>query len=94
MVTYGGMSRQPVVISSAQLIFKDIRLRGFYLGRWNTDPSNQIARLKMINDLTSLMSANKLVPPAHKFIPLAKYRDAINNTMKGYCGVKYIISFE
>ncbi len=31
MVTYGGMSMQPIPVPSPLLIFKDIRLRGFWL---------------------------------------------------------------
>lgn len=34
MVVYGGMSRRPVMIGSGQLIFDDIRVRGFWLSRW------------------------------------------------------------
>lgn len=31
MVTYGGMSMQPVTIPTSLLIFKDLRFRGFWL---------------------------------------------------------------
>lgn len=31
MVTYGGMSMQPVSVPTSLLIFKDLRLRGFWL---------------------------------------------------------------
>lgn len=34
MVTYGGMSRQPVALPTGLLIFRDLRLRGFWLSRW------------------------------------------------------------
>ncbi len=35
LVTYGGMSMQPVTASTAAMIFKDITFRGFWLsGRW------------------------------------------------------------
>jgi trans-2-enoyl-CoA reductase len=35
MVTYGGMSMQPVSIPTSLLIFKDLQFRGFWLsGRW------------------------------------------------------------
>jgi hypothetical protein len=35
MVTYGGMSRQGVVVPTSNMIFKDLTLRGFWLTRWN-----------------------------------------------------------
>ncbi|XP_060168883.1 enoyl-[acyl-carrier-protein] reductase, mitochondrial-like [Lycium barbarum] len=34
MVTYGGMSRDPVVVSTSNFIFKDITLKGFWLQEW------------------------------------------------------------
>lgn len=35
IVTYGGMSRQPLTVPTASFIFKDIRLVGFWMTRWN-----------------------------------------------------------
>ena len=35
IVTYGGMSRQPLVVPTGPLIFKDIRFVGFWMTRWN-----------------------------------------------------------
>jgi trans-2-enoyl-CoA reductase len=34
MVTYGGMSKQPLVVPTGAFIFKDITLKGFWLTRW------------------------------------------------------------
>ncbi|CAA6654825.1 unnamed protein product [Spirodela intermedia] len=34
MVTYGGMAKKPVTVSTSQLIFKDLSLRGFWLQKW------------------------------------------------------------
>ncbi|XP_069430956.1 enoyl-[acyl-carrier-protein] reductase, mitochondrial isoform X5 [Ovis canadensis] len=39
MVTYGGMAKQPVIASASQLIFKDLKLRGFWLSQWKKDHS-------------------------------------------------------
>ncbi|XP_008566884.1 PREDICTED: trans-2-enoyl-CoA reductase, mitochondrial isoform X2 [Galeopterus variegatus] len=39
MVTYGGMAKQPVVASVSLLIFKDLKLRGFWLSQWKKDHS-------------------------------------------------------
>ncbi|ODM94007.1 Trans-2-enoyl-CoA reductase, mitochondrial [Orchesella cincta] len=93
MVTYGGMSRQPVIIPTSHLIFNDIKIKGFWMTRWNGENSIE-SRSKMLNEIASLMSTTKFLPPEHKFVPLAKYREALENTMKGYTGVKYILSFD
>jgi trans-2-enoyl-CoA reductase len=33
-VTYGGMSQKPVMLSTADFIFKDIQARGFWMTQW------------------------------------------------------------
>ncbi|XP_061574450.1 enoyl-[acyl-carrier-protein] reductase, mitochondrial isoform X2 [Cololabis saira] len=40
MVTYGGMSRQPVTIPVSALIFKDVKIRGFWVTRWKQKHSD------------------------------------------------------
>lgn len=34
MVTYGGMSKKPITVSTSSFIFKDLRLRGYWLQNW------------------------------------------------------------
>lgn len=53
MVSYGGMSKQPVALPTGLLIFKDLRFVGFWLSRWNErDP---VGRRHMVEDLLELM---------------------------------------
>lgn len=33
-VTYGGMSKQPVMVPTGLLIFNDVRCSGFWMTRW------------------------------------------------------------
>ena len=44
IVTYGGMSRQPLVVPTSALIFKDIRLVGYWMTRWNWQHKNSSER--------------------------------------------------
>ncbi|XP_009620832.3 enoyl-[acyl-carrier-protein] reductase, mitochondrial-like [Nicotiana tomentosiformis] len=37
MVTYGGMSKEPVTVSTSYFVFKDITLKGFWLQEWKLD---------------------------------------------------------
>jgi mitochondrial enoyl-[acyl-carrier protein] reductase / trans-2-enoyl-CoA reductase len=93
MVTYGGMSRQPVIAPTSSLIFNNIQLKGFWMTRWNmTQPLEE--RVEMLTYLSNLALTGKWTPPEHKLIPFAKYRDGLANAMKGYSGVKYIITFD
>eukprot|EP01113_Clastostelium_recurvatum_P039307 TRINITY_DN598_c0_g1_i2.p1 TRINITY_DN598_c0_g1~~TRINITY_DN598_c0_g1_i2.p1 ORF type:complete len:368 (-),score=109.35 TRINITY_DN598_c0_g1_i2:39-1115(-) len=68
LVTYGGMSRQPVSIPTSLLIFKDIKLRGFWLTRWVKEHSSS-ERTAMLATLTDLVKSQKLRLhiEAHKF---------------------------
>ena len=35
-VTYGGMSKRPLELSTASLIFKDLKFVGFWMSKWNS----------------------------------------------------------
>ncbi|KAJ1675396.1 mitochondrial 2-enoyl thioester reductase [Spiromyces aspiralis] len=62
LVTYGGMSRQPVTLPTSYLIFKDITARGFWMTRWYK--ANRVQeRWEMWNELLGLMHQGKLVNP-------------------------------
>lgn len=59
IVTYGGMSKKPVTLSTSSLIFKNINVRGFWLSRWTKEHSVE-ERQKMIDHLASLVKSKKL----------------------------------
>ena len=42
MVTYGGMSMKPVSVPTSLLIFKDLRLRGFWMSQSGSIPVNEV----------------------------------------------------
>jgi trans-2-enoyl-CoA reductase len=47
MVTYGGMSREPVTVPTSALIFKDISVRGFRTTRWSVDHADTPEQAEM-----------------------------------------------
>ncbi|XP_031485951.1 enoyl-[acyl-carrier-protein] reductase, mitochondrial [Nymphaea colorata] len=59
MVTYGGMSKKPVTVSTSSFIFKDLALRGFWLQRWMTSDKAKECRV-MIDYLLSLVKDGQL----------------------------------
>jgi trans-2-enoyl-CoA reductase len=72
MVTYGGMSKQPLTIPTGAFIFKDITLRGFWLTRWLDDDEKSTSgdgRRDMLARVSSLLTQNILS------VPLAGFRD-------------------
>ncbi|KAF9665469.1 hypothetical protein SADUNF_Sadunf16G0126000 [Salix dunnii] len=59
MVTYGGMSKKPITVSTSSFIFKDLSLRGFWLQKlMNSDKVNESRN--MIDHLLCLAQEGKL----------------------------------
>ncbi|XP_068231180.1 enoyl-[acyl-carrier-protein] reductase, mitochondrial-like [Palaemon carinicauda] len=95
MVTYGGMSRQPVTVPVGSLIFTNVSLKGFWMTRWNKEHYDHPKRQQMLNDLFELVSHNKLKPPEYSYVPLENYLEAIRNAMPkdGMLSKKQILVF-
>lgn len=95
MVTYGGMSRQPVTVPVGSLIFSDVSLRGFWMTRWNKEHYEHPKRQEMLDYLFELARNNKLQPPEHSLVPFDRYLEAIKNAMPkdGMLGKKQILVF-
>lgn len=96
MVTYGGMSREPVTVTTAALIFKDISCRGFWMTRWSIEHAGMPEQTEMVKDLSNLYANGSLKAPVHKLIPFSNYKEGLANTMtvKGFTGLKYIFDFQ
>ncbi|CAN4119020.1 unnamed protein product [Withania somnifera] len=59
MVTYGGMSKKPITVSTSSFIFKELTLKGFWLQRWmSSDKAEE--RQSMIDYLLGLSRDRKL----------------------------------
>lgn len=95
MVTYGGMSREPVTIPTSALIFKNIQFYGFWMTRWTKENFNTDLRWKMFNDIVEMMIKGDITTPVHKLVPFNEYQEALMNTVsvQGFAGKKYILDF-
>lgn len=93
LVTYGGMSREPVIAATAALIFKDIAFRGFWMTRWTKENANSTERKEMFKELCALMEQGQFVAPVHEMVPLEKFKEATAAALnfKGFTGKKYIL---
>lgn len=96
MVTYGGMSREPVIVPTASFIFKDIQLRGFWMTRWRKEHSCTEQYEQMYDEIQQLMKDGKLVAPAHQILPLDSFQESLQNTIssKGFIGFKYFLDLK
>ncbi|KAG5672627.1 hypothetical protein PVAND_002742 [Polypedilum vanderplanki] len=95
MVTYGGMSREPVLVPTSALIFKDHEFKGFWMTRWKAEKGKSDEAIKMATDLFNFMKDGKLKAPKHELIPYENYKQAFENvlSLKGFAGAKVILDF-
>lgn len=67
MVTYGGMSMKPITVGTPQFIFKNLRLAGYWHGRWMVQ-QNHKAKQAMVNELVdAVLDKHIECPPIQVF---------------------------
>ncbi|VDN17364.1 unnamed protein product [Gongylonema pulchrum] len=81
MVTYGGMSKQPIQAPTGPFIFKNIQLRGFWMSHWYTMEENKAERDVMFKELADLVRDGKFRPPNFDKFKLEDWKSAIANTI-------------
>lgn len=97
VVTYGAMSKQPVVLPTGLLIFKDLSFKGFWLSRWAS--SDREGRRKTIEEILKLTREGKF-----KDVPFEEVKwdfdteekvlkDAVQGTLEGYRAGKGVFVF-
>lgn len=59
MVTYGGMSKQPLAIPYELLAYKQLKLKGFWISKWYETHSREEAGL-MLNAIAEQVRARQL----------------------------------
>lgn len=59
LVTYGGMSKQPLSIPYDLLAYKQLKLKGFWISKWYESHSKEQASL-MLNDIAGQVRAKQL----------------------------------
>ncbi|XP_072465721.1 enoyl-[acyl-carrier-protein] reductase, mitochondrial isoform X4 [Notamacropus eugenii] len=91
MVTYGGMARQPITASVSSFIFKDLKLRGFWMTQWKKDQGTDKLK-EMILTLCDFIHRGQLTAPNCSEIPLQDYQVALENTMKPFISSKQILT--
>lgn len=96
MVTYGGMSREPVIAPIASLIFKNISYKGFSIGRWTSNNAFSDERKTMNQELLDLMERGKLVAPPHELVGLRDYKKGMEQALSstGYVGKKMLLALD
>ncbi|MCI4374365.1 hypothetical protein PGIGA_G00005410 [Pangasianodon gigas] len=92
MVTYGGMAKQPVTVPVSALIFKDVKIRGFWVTQWKRDNKHDGEALSvMLEELCTLIRAGKLSAPFCTEVGMKDFHKALDNAMKPYISSKQIL---
>lgn len=77
VVVYGLMSGAPAAVDLHELVFRDVRVRGFWLARWFSDPV-QLGQVKAAyTELVALMKAGTLRIDIEAIYPLASVHEAL-----------------
>jgi len=59
MVTYGGMSRKPVMLPTGSFVFNDLSLRGFWLQHWAA-ANGRKKQEELLREVEALILGKKL----------------------------------
>jgi len=76
-VTYGGMSMRPVSVSTAQLIFKDIKVRGYWQTRRVSENDRQVTQAFM-DELAHYYGTSAIKVPPCKVFQLSEFQTALS----------------
>ncbi|KAK2909996.1 enoyl-[acyl-carrier-protein] reductase, mitochondrial isoform X6 [Channa argus] len=92
MVTYGGMAKQPVTVPVSALIFKDLKVRGFWVTQWKRDHSHDERIFRsMLDELCSLIQQGKLTAPTCAEVGLQDYNKALDSAMQPFISTKQVL---
>ncbi|KAL9980556.1 hypothetical protein ACROYT_G009158 [Oculina patagonica] len=91
MVTYGGMSRQPVMVPTGSLIFQDVSVRGFWMSQWNIDHQKDDSKVTMLEEVCSMLQKGQLKAPPCKTHPLSDFKTAIAEALQPYSTTKQLL---
>ncbi|CAF0857566.1 unnamed protein product [Adineta ricciae] len=84
LVTYGGMSKQPVTVPTAEFIFRDLTCQGFWMSRWKAENYKGSEFAKMLHELIDFIRRGHLKPPQCEKYSLADYKTAIEQAQKPF----------
>ena len=75
-VTFGGMAREVIRFPTRELIFKDVRLRGFWWDQW-TEENDWKACEAILGQIYQRMSDGHLHLPVAEVFPLDRFKEAL-----------------
>ncbi|KAF8202117.1 trans-2-enoyl-CoA reductase [Pholiota molesta] len=103
LVSYGGMSKQPLPLPTSLFIFKNLTCHGFWQTRWYSKHDGA-ARAELMKTLVGLMKEGKLDTPEHEIVTIPasesdeeatqRLRDMMAAITEGRYGKKVLLKIE
>ena len=96
-VTYGAMSKQPMVIPAGMMIFKDVRFEGFWVSKWGEEHPRE--KEETVREILDLMRRGEFQDVPTVEVPWewdTKQEglvDAVQGTLEGYRKGKGVFVF-
>ncbi|GFR88421.1 enoyl-[acyl-carrier-protein] reductase, mitochondrial [Elysia marginata] len=90
MITYGGMSKKPIIAPTGALLFKEIKLFGYWNTNWNRLHKFDLKRFEMLSDICRLIKNSKFNPPECEFYSLSDYEKAVERATSGFKNCKVV----
>lgn len=90
VVNYGAMGGEACTLSPASLIFRDIRLRGFWLARWFRE-ADEDARRRLFAELVALIASGRLRAQVQATYGIDAIRQAVATAASGQRSGKILV---
>lgn len=81
LVTYGAMAREPFRLSNGDLIFRDLKARGFWVTRWFRS-STASSRQELFSEIFPLIRSGQLSSPVEARFPLEDVETALESAQR------------
>ncbi len=91
LVNYGLMSGEPCQLPPGMLVFKDVRVRGFWLAKWFRSASRE-EQQKLYGELTALIVQGKLRAPVDRTFSVKDIKQAVALAAQGERNGKVIVT--
>ena len=90
MLTFGAMSRRPLMLPTGLLIFKDIQVLGFWMTRWY-QKATEAELHAMFAEHFEMAKTGAFKTPVEKVYPVAEIKQAVTHALQGSRGGKILI---
>ncbi|UJR25874.1 hypothetical protein I4U23_007224 [Adineta vaga] len=92
LVTYGGMSKQPIIVPTTEFIFRDLTCRGFWMSRWKDENYKGSEFAKMLHELIDFIRHGHLKAPNCQAYSLADFKGAIQQAQQQFNTKKVLLT--